>query len=110
MRKIISGLLFVTICPVALLISEAAFHNEYYKERIMSKKYTFYQALEALKEGKSIHRNTKYPLHYVKCDMIIDGKNVQKFLDGFSDRELRETSYFRMEDILADDWIIEEKK
>jgi len=74
----------------------------------MEEKTNFFKAIEALKQGKTIHRNLKYPTYYVKSEMMFEGKRIISYLTRYSGDQLHDYISFKMEDILAEDWIIEE--
>ena len=69
----------------------------------------FERALEALKEGKSIRRKKSYS-GLTKMLVSSRGTNQEKFCEYYLDgREgLRQNPVLDIEDIIANDWIIED--
>lgn len=84
------------------------------KDKIMDKfvreKFTFTEAIEGLKKGNIIHRSGSKRT-YVKREITCKGKSIVEYGFGYmGDDSFLEGISFRFEDVLADDWIIEEEK
>lgn len=79
-------------------------------DKFIREKYTFTEAIEGLKNGNMIHRSGSKRL-YIKREIICNGKSLTEYGNGYiGDDSFAEGINFRFEDVLADDWIIEQKK
>lgn len=72
--------------------------------------YTFEIALKAFKEGKTIYRVGGYGKKYIKMETIINGKSKVQLGTLRSNNDFSTGINFDLEDVIADDWIIQEEK
>lgn len=107
MKRTIWFILLAAIGPITFLVSDLVYHKEYYLDKATKQKFSFYEAMEALKNGNTIHRNTEYPVYYIKCEYTCNEKMQEQFMESFMGKKFTETSFFKLEDVLASDWIIE---
>jgi len=104
---IFPGLILITV-PLTLLISDMSHHKDYYREKYLEEKANFFVAIQALQQGKTIHRNIKYPTYYIRMEMVFEGKKTISYLTRGLGDQLHQHMSFKIEDVLAEDWIIEE--
>jgi hypothetical protein len=79
-------------------------------EKFTKDKHDFSDALKAFKEGKSIHRNEAYTTFYVSREVTVEGKTFREYGTKRNNGEFSKNAIFSLEEVFADDWIIEEKK
>mgnify|MGYP001603563765 FL=1 len=101
------------IMPIILIGSVTIMLCGLEKEKIMDKffreKCSFPEAVEALKEGKLIHREGERR-KYGSREIYFKGEKQTEYGSLYGDGAFGASSIFYMDDILADDWIIEESK
>jgi hypothetical protein len=78
-------------------------------DKFIREKNNFSNALEGLKKGQTIHRAGSF-VKYLRREIIIDGKSSFEYGYQIDDRDFHPGTHISIEDMLQDDWIIEEKK
>ena len=78
-------------------------------DKFIREKNSFSLAIEALKNGKTIHRSGNC-VKYLRREIIINGESSFQYGWRIDDREFHEDSHISMKDMLENDWIIEDKK
>jgi hypothetical protein len=82
----------------------------YWLEKFTKDRHDFSEAVKAFKEGKSIHRNENYPTFYTSREITEDGKTTREYGYRRRDGSFSQSISFSIEEVFAEDWIIEEKK
>jgi hypothetical protein len=110
MRSPIALILILLLGPLTFVIANGIYHREYYMDKVFKDKFDFSEALKALKNGNTIHRNSEYPTKYTSREIIEDGVSRREYGFRRGDGTFTSRIYLDDKDILAEDWIIEEKK
>ena len=71
-----------------------------------TKKTNFWMAVDALKEGKVVRRKDGWKT-FVKMDTTVNGKHEEVY-GSINKGKFSPGTYLTIEDVLADDWIIED--
>lgn len=106
---------FITLLPsLIFVLAMSTMFGIMNKDKIMDKfvrdKFTFMEAIEALESGKPIHRSGTSKI-YIKREIVCKGKTIVEYGNEWSyDEKFSEGVLFKLEDVMAEDWIIEEKK
>ena len=98
---------FIAILMVSITI--CAIEREKIMDKLVRDKNSFSIAVEALRQGKTIHRSCDMT-YYCSREISYEGKKSVEYGYRISDRDFHKGTLFDVNDILANDWIIEENK
>ena len=77
-------------------------------DTFIREKNSFVVAIEALKNGKVIWRSGSCQ-KYLRREVKYPDRTDIQYGNYIGDTKFRDDIYFKLEDVLADDWIINEK-